>query len=145
MAAVIAPTMPKKPTAKPKVKKPRTFATGGGNATASGVNFQQSLGALFGLWMLTETQIDQRLQLGAAKITTIRMETEAPLDDGLALTSEGGIIAAQAKNKLSLSSNLTSEFGKTVDQIVRQWRLSREGRATTAGTAPSIPPRTGWW
>ena len=52
MAAVIAPTMPKKPTAKPKVKKPRTFATGGGNATASGVNFQQSLGALFGLWML---------------------------------------------------------------------------------------------
>jgi hypothetical protein len=116
--------MPKKRAASSKMKKPRTFATGGGNATASGVNFQQSLGALFCLWMLTETQVDHRLQLGTAKLTTIRMETEAPLDDALAMTSDGGIIAAQAKNSLSLSSSLTSEFGKTVEQIVRQWRLA---------------------
>jgi hypothetical protein len=75
------------------------------------VNFQQGLGALFGLWMLTEAQVDQRLQLGAAKVTTIRMETEAPLDDALALTSVGGVIAAQAKNSLSLTSSPTSEFG----------------------------------
>src|SRR5208337_146815 len=36
-------------TAATRAKTPRTYATGGGDATASGVNFQQSLGALFGL------------------------------------------------------------------------------------------------
>jgi hypothetical protein len=133
--------MPKTPAAKPKVKVPRTYATGGGNATASGVNFQQSLGALFGLWMLTEAQVDHRLQLGAAKVTAIRMETEAPLDDALALTSEGGIIAAQAKNSLSLSSSLASEFGKTIDQIVRQWRLSREGSGDYGWNRPLDPAK----
>ena len=52
-------------------KKIRTYATGGGNATASGVNFQQSLGAVVATWMLTETAIDQRLLLGASHLTFI--------------------------------------------------------------------------
>ncbi|MFG1364057.1 hypothetical protein [Xanthobacter versatilis] len=114
----------------------RTLATGGGNATASGVNFQQSLGALFGLWMLTETPVDHRLQLGAATVTAIRMETEAPLDDALATTSEGGVITAQAKNTLSLSEIVTSEFGKTVEQIVRQWHLCRDGAGDLGWNRP---------
>ena len=63
-------------TAATGAKTPRTYATGGGNATASGVNFQQSLGALFGVWMLTETPVDHRLRLGGAKLIAIRMETE---------------------------------------------------------------------
>ncbi len=128
--------MLKTPAVKPKTKKPRAFATGGGDATASGVNFQQSLGALFCVWMLTESLVDHRLQLGAAKVTAIRMETEAPLDDALAQTSEGGVIAAQAKNSLSLSSSLNSEFGKTVDQVVRQWRLCREGSGNLGWNRP---------
>ena len=120
----------------PKPRKARTVATGGGDATASGVNFQQSLGALLGLWMLTETAVDHRLELGAATITAIRMETEAPLDDALAITSAGGIIAAQAKNALSLSDSLMSEFGKTVDQIVRQWRLCKDGAGDLGWNRP---------
>jgi len=110
-----------------KAKHPRTFATGGGDATASGVNFQQFVGAVIGVWMLTETPIDPRLRLGAAKIVGLRMETEAPLDDVLASTSDGGFIAIQAKSKLSMSTSTVSEFGKTVEQIVRQWRLSAVG------------------
>lgn len=120
----------------PKPRKARTVATGGGDATASGVNFQQSLGALLGLWMLRETAVDHRLELGAATITAIRMETEAPLDDALAITSAGGIIAAQAKNALSLSDSLMSEFGKTVDQIVRQWRLCKDGAGDLGWNRP---------
>lgn len=120
----------------PKTKAPRTFATGGGNATASGVNFQQSLGGLFGMWMLTETPIDPRLQLGNATVTSIRMETEAPLDDAFATTSDGGVISVQAKNTLSLSDRLSSEFGKTVDQIVRQWRLCRDGTGDLGWNRP---------
>lgn len=126
-------------SAKPKQKAPRTLATGGGNATASGVNFQQSLGAVFGLWLITETPVDLRLQLGSAKITEFRMETEAPLDDAFATTSVGGIICGQAKNTLSLSDSLSSEFGKTVDQIVRQWRLCREGAGDLEWNRPLDP------
>ena len=63
--------MAKTRASKPKTKAARTLATGGGNATASGVNFQQSLGGLFGMWMLTETPIDPRLQLGNATVTSI--------------------------------------------------------------------------
>ena len=123
-------------TAATRAKTPRTYATGGGNATASGVNFQQSLGAFFGAWMLTETAVDHRLQLGAAKLVAMWMETEAPLDDAMAQTSEGGFIAAQAKNTLSLSSSLDSEFGKTVGQIVRQWRICRDGKGDMGWDRP---------
>ena len=86
--------------------------------------------------MLTEASIDHRLQLGAAKVVTVRMETKAPLDDALAFTSERGVIAAQAKNSLSLSSSLESEFGKTVEQVVRQWRLCRDGAGNLGWNRP---------
>lgn len=131
-----SPTMSKTKRSKPKPKPPRTLATGGGNATASGVNFQQSLGGLFGMWMLTETPIDPRLQLGNATVTSIHMETEAPLDDAFASTSDGGLISGQAKNTLSMSDSPTSEFGKTVDQIVRQWRLCRDGAGDLGWNRP---------
>jgi len=133
--------MSKAQTFKPKHKAPRILATGGGNATAAGVNFQQSLGALFGLWMLTERPIDPRLQLGAATVTTIRMETEAPLDDAFATTSEAGVISSQAKNTLSMSENLASEFGKTVDQIVRQWLACRGGAGDLGWNRPLDPAK----
>ena len=77
--------------------------------------------------MLTETPIDPRLQLGNATITSIRMETEAPLDDANATASDDGAISGQAKNIVSIPDSLTSAFGKTVDQIVRQWRRYRDG------------------
>ncbi len=86
--------------------------------------------------MLTEATIDQRLRLGAAKVIGIRMETEAPVDDVLAETSDGGFVAMQAKNKLSSSTTLTSEFGKTVDQIIRQWRLCRDGNGDKGWNRP---------
>lgn len=133
--------MSKSNAPKPKQKAPRTLATGGGNATASGVNFQQSLGAIFGLWLITETPIDPRLQLGSARITSFRMETELPLDDAFATTSAGGIICAQAKNTLSLSNRLSSEFGKTVDQIVRQWHLCRDGTGDLEWNRPLDPAK----
>ena len=60
-------TMSKLPgTAATKAITPRTYATGGGNATASGVNFQH-LGAIFGVWMLTEIPVDYRLRFGRCK------------------------------------------------------------------------------
>jgi len=127
--------------ATPTVRKPRTYAIGGGNATASGVNFQQSLGAVIAAWMLTEGTIDQRLRLGSTKVVGMRMETEAPLDDVLAETSDGGFVSMQAKTNLSSSAYLASEFGKTVDQIVRQWRLCRDGNGDKGWNRPLDPAK----
>ncbi|MDT8873396.1 hypothetical protein RAA17_25435 [Komagataeibacter rhaeticus] len=72
------------------------------------------------------------------------METEAPLDDAFATTSDDGIICAQAKNTLSLSDSPASEFGKTVDQIVRQWRLCRDGTGDLEWNRPLDPAKIGF-
>ncbi|MGC1861653.1 MAG: hypothetical protein WA733_11130 [Methylocystis sp.] len=91
--------------------------------------------------MLAEIAVDQRLHLGAGKIIGMRLETEAP-HDVLAETSDGGFIAMQAKNSLSSSKALTSEYGKTVEQIVRQSeprrvcrRPFRQSHAAMAGSS----------
>jgi hypothetical protein len=103
------------------------LARGGGNATAGGVSFQAAVGAVFAVQLLTERNVDDRLRLGAARVRSIRFETEAPLDDILVETDASGWIYAQVKTALSLSENLNSEFGKTVEQIVRQWRTCAAG------------------
>jgi hypothetical protein len=103
------------------------LARGGGNATAAGVSFQASVGAIFATELLAERLLDDRLRLGEARIRSLRFETEAPLDDILIETDASGWVFVQVKTTLSLSESLDSEFGKTVEQIVRQWRVSATG------------------
>jgi hypothetical protein len=103
------------------------LARGGGNATAGGINFQASVGAIFASQLLTERKLDDRLRLGDARIRSIRFETEAPLDDILIETNTSGWIFVQVKTALSLSENPESEFGKTVAQIARQWSACSDG------------------
>ncbi|MGH8050551.1 MAG: hypothetical protein ACREPB_07840 [Arenimonas sp.] len=103
------------------------LANSGGSATAAGILFQQKLGALIGGWMLAGNSLDQRLNLGTAQPLWFRFETEAPVDDILIGTSDSGFVAVQAKTSLSLSRNLQSQFGKTVEQFVRHWLVCRDG------------------
>jgi hypothetical protein len=116
-------------------------AGGGGSATSAGILFEQQLGALIGSWMLTGRPIDQRLNLGTATVDWIRFETEAPVDDVLVATSTGGFIAIQAKTTASLSRNLNSPFGKTVEQFVRHWLASRDGDGKRHWNRPLDPAR----
>jgi len=117
------------------------LARGGGNATASGVSFQASLGAVFAIQLLAERQIDERLRLGEAQVISLRFETEAPLDDILIGTSLAGWVFVQAKTTLSLSENLDSEIGKTAEQIVRQWHACASGRGQRGWDRPLDPAR----
>jgi hypothetical protein len=66
--------------AKAQSKKVKTtlLATGGGNATASGVSFQASVAAFLAAQGLAEATVDSRLSLGTAKPLALRFETEAP-------------------------------------------------------------------
>jgi hypothetical protein len=103
------------------------LAKGGGSAPASGVGFQAALGALFASLAIGGRQLDSRLELGDARVRSLRFETEAPLDDLLVERSDGGFIFVQAKSGLTLSSRHGGELAKVADQVVRQWHACAMG------------------
>ena len=100
---------------------------GGGAAASAGMRFEQQLGALFGSMILSQRPMDESLDLGNAVPVSVRFETEAPVDDILVETSEGGYVAVQAKRSLALSPKLDSPFGSTILQFVRHWMACRDG------------------
>lgn len=102
-------------------------STGAGAATSAGIYFEQQLGSLIGSWILTGRPLGDPLDLGDAFALWMRFETEAPVDDILVATSAGGFVAIQAKTSVSLSSDPTNPFGKTISQFVRQWLACRDG------------------
>ena len=110
-----------------ETKPLRTYATGGGNATASGVTFQASIGASFVVSGLAQAPIDSRLGLGQAIPVALRFETEAPVDDVLVELDTGGWVFVQGKNSISSSESTDSELGKTCDEFIRLWELAAKG------------------
>lgn len=131
--------MPTEPTDGTRSKNPPS--NGGGAATAAGMNFQQHVGALVASWMLTGAPFDRAFGLGAARPVWIRFETEAPTDDILVATSEGGYLALQVKTTLSASSEPNSAFAKTVDQFVRHWIACRNGDGALEWNRPLDPSK----
>ncbi len=91
------------------------------------MRFEQQLGALIFSWILAGDRFDASFCLGAAAPEWLRFETEAPVDDLLVKTSEGGFVAIQAKTTVSLSDDLGSPLGKTVSQFVRHWFVCQQG------------------
>ena len=104
-----------------------TLARGGGNAAAAGITFQAGIAAHYGSALLGERMVDRPSGLGRAVPVAIRCETEAPIDDILIETSEGGFIFIQAKTSIQFSRQLDSPLGKTAEQFVRQWILCAAG------------------
>lgn len=102
-------------------------ARGGGNATAAGMAFQANVAAQFSLGLLAERPLDSRLDLGQGQPISVRCETEAPVDDILIETSEGGFVFVQAKTSLDLSAQLGSGLVSAVQQAVRLWIACSEG------------------
>ena len=112
---------------------------GGGSATSRGILFQQRVGTLFAAWLLSERPIDSRLGLGDAKVASVGMETDAPVDDILALTSERGHVAVQAKTGLSLSANPGRRFHDTITQFVRHRLACAQGEGEQGWNRPLNP------
>lgn len=106
-----------------------SFAHGGGNATAAGVSFQAGVASYFGAALLGEKAIDRLSDLVRTVPFSIRVETEAPVDDILVETTAGGFIFVQAKTSVDLAGSLASPLGKTADQFVRQWMACASGTA----------------
>jgi hypothetical protein len=112
------------------------LAQGGGNATAAGVSFQASVGAVFAVQMLAETQMDRRLGLGGALPCGIRFESEAAVDDCGIETDAGGWIFIQAKTGIGLSDKAESDLRKTAGQIIRLWHSVSKGRSKRGWDRP---------
>jgi len=104
------------------------LAKGGGAAPAAGVTFQGFVGGLSAAIGLTRDPVDQRLQLGAETVTEFRFETAAPIDDLMIYTTAPGRLFVQAKTNLSMAQAHSGDMVKTLDQMVRQWRLCSEGK-----------------
>jgi hypothetical protein len=143
MSTKNAPKARKKATRKSSGKKavPKLFseellASGGGSAPAAGVPFQATLGAFFAVAGMSPCKVDERLELGTELVLTFRFETEAPIDDILILTSGPGRLFFQAKTNLRFGERATSEMVKTVEQIVRQWKLCLEGDGSKGWNEP---------
>lgn len=113
----------------------------GGAAAAGGIGFQAQLGTLFGLQLLGQVPVDYSLGLGSAFPIWIRFECEAPVDDILVATSEGGFIAVQAKTTVNLSSGPDGGLAKTIQQFVRHWLVCRDGKGEEVWDRPLDPNR----
>lgn len=113
-----------------------SHSRGGGNATAAGVSFQAGVASYFGAALLGEKAIDRLSDLGRAVPFSIRVETEAPVDDILIETTAGGFIFIQAKTSVEFASNLASPLGKTVEQFVRQWMVCASGSGSRRWDRP---------
>lgn len=124
--------------AKKAIGKNSLLAKGGGDATAGGVTLQASIAASFAARLLAGTVLDNRLGLGAAKPIAIRCEAEIPVDDVAVETDVSGWVFIQSKNTLSASFVLTSELGKTFDEIARVWVLTDAGKGSKGWDRPLV-------
>ncbi|RTL94127.1 MAG: ATP-binding protein [Hyphomicrobiales bacterium] len=113
------------------------LAKGGGNATSGGVSMQASVAASIAVQVLVRNSLDSSLGLRTAKPISVLAETEIPVDDIAIETDAKGWVFIQSKNKLSGgAATLTSEFGKTCDEIARLWMLTSSGDGTRGWNRP---------
>jgi hypothetical protein len=85
-----------------------SLARGGGNAAAAGIAFQAGIAAYYGSALLAERMIDRPSGLVRAVPVAIRCETEAPIDDILIETSDGGFIFIQARRVFNFHVSWTA-------------------------------------
>jgi len=116
------------PSTRPTRNQGKATAKGGGQATTAGIAFQAQVAAKFAADLISERQLDERLRLGSARASLLRLETEAPIDDILIQTDADGFIFIQAKTLHSSS-------------FANGWRV-KVGTENAVGTALSISRMT---
>src|SRR5271166_225591 len=96
-------------------------ASGGGAATAAGMDFQHRVAAWLAVRILSEADVDPIWSYpSSSTLEFIRCETEQPVDDIMVGISDRGLALLQVKHSLSMERTAGSAFGKSVDQFVRQ-------------------------
>jgi hypothetical protein len=107
-----------KRTVKKRVVKKRTSS--GGKAEASGGNYEALVATWYAHLVLLGGAAQPPFDLRAGlQVVSFSCQSEAPVDDVNATTSDAGIIFVQAKRSVTMSSVASSSFAKALDQFVR--------------------------
>lgn len=102
----------------------------GGAATAAGMNFQHCVAAWVAAHILAEKGATPPWGLSAG--TTLRRllcETDGPVDDLVAETSENGLVFIQAKKSVNLSQADNSDLASAIGQFAHQYVACQTGNA----------------
>lgn len=125
---------------KQMAKKKKTSS--GGKAEASGGNYETLVAAWYAHSALLGRVWQPSFDLHAdTQIVSFTCQSEAPVDDVNAVTSDGGIIFVQAKRSVTMSSAANSSFASALDQFVRQVKASAAADPKHAWSRPLDPSR----
>lgn len=109
----------------------------GGKAEATGSNYETLVATWYAHVVLLGGAADPPFDLPAdTRLLSLACQTEAPVDDVNAVTSDQGIIFVQAKRSVSLSSAKSSSFAAALDQFVRQFQACAVRDAKHAWSRP---------
>jgi hypothetical protein len=114
----------------------------GGKAEASGGNYETLVATWYAHAILLGAVAQPPFDLRAdTQIISFTCQSQAPVDDVNALTSDAGIIFVQAKRTVHLSSAPDSSFASALDQFVRQLQACDAGDPKHAWSRPLDPKR----
>ena len=100
--------------------------TGGGSATAGGMDYQHRVAAWATVHILAEKAGNPPWDLPTeTTLEWLQCETDQPVDDLMVGTSEKGLAFGQAKHTLQLSEDASSDLASALDQFVRQFIACR--------------------
>lgn len=94
--------------------------TAGGAATAGGMDYQAQCAAWVSVQILAAGAAPPIEGLWTGPLDRVDCETAEPVDDIRAQPRTGPPVVMQCKRSVSLSAAADGEFGKTIDQFVRQ-------------------------
>ena len=104
----------------------------GGAAASAGSEFQARVAAYYAVSMLCEDTIPTPFELpSGTQIQAVRCEVSAAVDDIQLATSGGGVVAIQAKHRVTASTSTTSPIASALAQFVNAWidaRADSDGR-----------------
>jgi hypothetical protein len=116
---------------------PTAAPSAGGKAEAAGSLYETLTAAWYTHRILLGKSTQPVLELpSGAQLTSLICQSDAPVDDVNAYTSDGGILFVQVKRTVSLSTRADSAFASAVDQFVHQY----QGCASSAVARPWARP-----
>jgi hypothetical protein len=114
----------------------------GGKAEASGGNYETLVATWYAHSVLLGGVAQPPFDLHAdTQIVSFTCQSDAPVDDVNAVTSDTGIIFVQAKRSVDMSSAATSSFARALDQFVRQLQACAASDPKHAWSRPLDPAR----
>ncbi|MGO8867584.1 MAG: hypothetical protein ACLQME_13890 [Alphaproteobacteria bacterium] len=117
-------------------------SSSGGKAEASGSNYETLVAAWYCHCILLGKSTQPPLDLPSTiQLTSLICQSDAPIDDINARTSEDGIVFVQAKRTVNLSTSLTSSFSGALDQFVRQYKACEDKVSGHLWARPLDPAR----